>query len=259
MKLTEEETKKQAMYDDLLAERKKFHLKELQDEEASGNADPNTSFMILILNGYENDAITYYNMMRDKLDIWTTVIGDCELAKRLKCDGLASSPIYDAFQMKMYKLVELLMQDDRVDINSQDKFGETFASSAIYAYANARDNGDKEAIDFCKRMFNKVIDNENFNINAVDMNDDTVLNIAAEDESLLWAVEKILTKPNVDVNKKNFFKNGPFTSAAIYNNTKAMELLMQRTDLVISEDDIKEAKDNGYEVDVATRTISKIS
>lgn len=160
---------------------------------------------------------------------------------------------------KMYKLAELFKKDLNVDINQKDRFGTNFAQFALYEYGIANSKGDQHEMDFCKSVFNKVVDNENFDINDVDMNEDTALNIAVEYECTLWAVEKILSKPNADVNRRNFFKSSPFTTAVISGNTKALELLIKRSDLVISENDINEAKQHGYEIDVMTKTVKQVA
>ena len=132
---------------------KEFDLTSLKKEDASGNSNPNTSFMILVDNGFENDAIEYYKTMKDKLDINIANVGDCELARRFKIINGPYSPIHHVLCLKMFKLADLLMQDERFDVNTQDGFGETFAESALLSYGLACSDSDDVAKEYYKNLF----------------------------------------------------------------------------------------------------------
>lgn len=155
-------------------------------------------------------------------------------------------PIFFAFNKRMYDLVEVIVNHPTFNPLIEDGFGESFLESLLYLYtADECTDDDRAEI---KRYIDLLLKSENTCFNHKDLNEDTALSIACEYPQLLWVVEFLASKEEVNVNTINDINFSPLTSAIDNNNIKAIELLSKRKDIVVREIDVKKAKENNIDL-----------
>ena len=159
-------------------------------------------------------------------------------------------PIFSAIDAKMHKVVGKIIVNDKFDCNVDDGFGESLIQNLLYTYYLDETNklSDKNAPNV-KAMIESVVDSGKFDLNFIDDNEDTVINIACVNPNMLWLVEKLASRKDINVNCVNDIGWTSLGNAIRYNNIKAIELLGKRPDLKVTNKDRELAKRNGIDLD----------
>ena len=152
-------------------------------------------------------------------------------------------PLFTVISMRMFRLTEIIVNDPKVDINIEDGFGETILESLIYMYG--AENVSKEEKDYFEETIKLLINNDRYDLNKTDLNEDTAINIACEYPQMLWIVEALAAKENVDLNHVNDFNCAALGNAIRNKNIEAIKILAKRKDLIVRDADREMAKKYG--------------
>ena len=177
-------------------------------------------------------------------------------------DFCSMTPIFKVINAKMFDLFTTIINHKKFDAETSDGFGEALLQSLIYNYSTENTEENKSI----KKMIEAVLNSNTFNFNAVNLNLDTPVNVAAEEPCRLWILERLLSNPNVNVNVVNDFNCTALGTAIRFNNIEAIKLIGQRPDVVVREEDKEMAKEFGIDLDkfinpqpFSTHTVEKVS
>ena len=92
------------------------------------------------------------------------------------------------------------------------------------------------------------MDSKKFDLNYVDDNDDTIINIACVNPNMLWMVEKLVKNKDIDINHVNDLGYAALGEAIRHENLKALELLGKRPDLKVLDKEKEIAKKKGIDL-----------
>lgn len=154
------------------------------------------------------------------------------------------SPIFKSINAKMYNLFNTIINHKKFDASTADGFGEALLQSLIYSYG-VEDNAENKSI---KKMIETVLESETYDFNALNLNLDTAANVCVEEPHRLWILERLLSKPNVNVNIANDFNCTLIGNAIRFKNIEALKLIGQRPDVVVREEDKEMAKEYGIDL-----------
>ena len=173
------------------------------------------------------------------------------------------TPIFSVIDNKLFGIFKALINHKNFDSSIQNSYGEALLQSLLYDY-NSDGNSERDNNNI-KKMINIVIESDNFDLNALNLNDDPAINVAAEKPYLLWVVEKLSSNPRVNVNIINDYNCSPFTNALRKKNFDAAKILGKRPDLIVREEDKTLAKELGVDLKdfihptpFATESVEKI-
>lgn len=185
----------------------------------------------LINSGDEKGAINLINSEKD-----------IDVSYEYKCN----LPIFSAINSLMYDLFALIVNHPTFNPPVEDGFGESLLESLLYMCAS--DEGTKDDRVEIKKCIDVLLKSDKTDFNYKDLNEDTALSVACEYPQLLWVVEFLASKEEVNVNTTNDINFSPLTSAIDNNNIKAIELLSKRKDIVVREIDVEKAKENNIDL-----------
>lgn len=205
----------------------------LQDNDFTNYDNVNPSILLhkYIDEGDENGAINLISEKKDKIDV------NYELNGRF--------PIYSAVYNGMDKVFREIISNKNFDVSIEDGFGENLLTSLLYAYNGSTDENIKELIG---NLIKFVIESDKIDLNARNINLDTPVNITAEFVDELWILDILLANDKVDVNVKNDVNRTALTNAIFRNNTEAIKKLLQRSDIVVREEDFDLANANNIDL-----------
>lgn len=154
-------------------------------------------------------------------------------------------PVFLAINQRMYNLYEKIVNHHTFDGNTEDGFGETLLQSLLYLRTADEvyiSDEDKAVID---KLIKITINCPNADLNQKSLNDETALSIACQyPTELLWVVEDLAKKENVNPNIIDDFGFTALTNAIRSKNIEAIKLLASRKDVSVMEVDLKEAAKN---------------
>lgn len=152
-------------------------------------------------------------------------------------------PIFSAIDKKMYKVVGKIIANKNFDCNVDDGFSESLLQNFLYTYyldkTHTLEAKDEECV---RELITLLIDSGKFDLNYVDWNEDTLINIACTNKNMAWLVEKLAKNPKIDVNHVNDIEWAALGNAIRKKNIDAIKALGQRPDLEIREKDRALAK-----------------
>lgn len=154
-------------------------------------------------------------------------------------------PIISAVNQKMYTLFEKIVGHPKFDSSIEDGFGETLLESLIYLYSSDEISASKEEENSLKKMINAILKSDTYAFNVKDLNSDTAINIACEFPKMLWVVEALASKKNVDINVVNDFECAALGDCIRSKNLEALKIIGKRPDVKVREEDKKLAKSCG--------------
>ncbi len=155
-------------------------------------------------------------------------------------------PVFNCIENKLLNLFNVIISHPTFDNNTTDNYGETILTTLLYTYLSTSDKSSKENI---VKMINTIIENDNIDLNAQNINLDTVVNIVCDNPSLGWVAEKLILNPKVNVNVVNDMNHTALGCAIANKNIEALRLLGRRADIVIREVDKKLANKMGICLD----------
>jgi hypothetical protein len=154
-------------------------------------------------------------------------------------------PIISAINQKMYNLFDKIVNHPKFDSSAEDGFGETLLESLIYLYSSEEISSSKKEETELKRMIISILNSTVYDFNAKDLNSDTAINIACEYPKMLWIVEALASKKEVDINNVNDFECAALGACIRNKNLEALKIIGQRPDVKVSDEDKKLAKSYG--------------
>ena len=155
-------------------------------------------------------------------------------------------PLFTVISRRMLRLTEIIVNDPKVDISIEDGFGETILESLIYIYG-AKDISKKDK-GYFEKVIKLLINNDRYDLNKTDLNEDTPINIACEYPQMLWIVEALAAKENVDLNHVNDFNCAALGNCICNKNIEAIKILSKRKDLIVRDEDREMAKKYGIDL-----------
>ena len=203
---------------------------EIDDFVNRQNIDPNLLLHKLIDEGNEERAIKL--VQEKKIDV----------------NHLFENqyPIFKAMNGNMFNLFREIVNTPTFNAEIKDGIGEPILLSLMCRYQSDVANGKKDSV--VKNMIETILENENYNFNAKDLNFDTAINFAADDNVFDFVVEKLVQNPNVNLNVVNDLQLTSVGIAIMRKNLKALELLGRRSDLVVRESDKALAAKKGIDL-----------
>ena len=157
-------------------------------------------------------------------------------------------PIFSAISHKMYDLFEVIVNHPTFDSSIKDGFGETLLISLMYIYGSEEISNDKENEKTCERMINAILKSDTYDFNTKDLNSDTAINIACEFPKMLWIVEALASKKEVDINIVNDFDCAALGNCIRNKNLEALKIIAKRKDLIVTVNDLKLADRYGVDL-----------
>lgn len=159
-------------------------------------------------------------------------------------------PIFTAIENKMHRIVGKIIANEKFDGNVDDGFGESLIQNLLFAYyLDSTNKMSEKNANSVKEMINTIIDSGKFDLNFIDDNEDTVINIACNNPNMLWLVEKLAVRKDINVNCINDIGYTALGEAIRHGNEKAVEILGKREDLVVTNKDRDLAKKKGIDLD----------
>ena len=155
------------------------------------------------------------------------------------------TPIFSIISAKMYNLFKAIVNHKKFNCSTSDAFGESLLQSLLYQYISASNSTEKTAI---KNMIDIILESSNFDFNVQNINLDTAVNIACEYRELLWVAKALIANPHVNLNVVNDLNCTALGCALQHRNLDALKLLGKRVDLVVREEDLELARDNGIDL-----------
>lgn len=152
-----------------------------------------------------------------------------------------SIPVFNAIRFGLLKVFNAIIASKNFNINVVDGFGEPILISMIYAYAACGLHDDKNEKQMHK-MIDSVLHNSNVDLNQIDINLDTPINVAIEDISTMWIAKELVANKNVNINVINDYDRSALGNAIACDNINGIKLLATREDLVVREKDVMLAK-----------------
>lgn len=159
-------------------------------------------------------------------------------------------PIFSAIEGKMNKLVGKIIASDKLNCDIEDEYGESLLQNLLFTYYfDSSIKLSEKEMNSVKEMINVIIDSGKFDLNYVDDNEDTLINIACMNKNMEWLVEKLSAMKDINVNSVNDVNLTALGTAIKFDNTNAIKHLGKRSDLVVTDDDRKKAKQKKIDLD----------
>ena len=156
-------------------------------------------------------------------------------------------PVYQVIENKLYNLFAEIINHPKFDGTVTDIFCETLFHSLLFNYLGTV-GGPREDSAAYKKMINLVLDSNVYDMNIVDLNEDTVVNVSCGHPELYWVAERLISNPNININVVNDWNCTALTEALKTKNHKVLEILGKRVDLVVREEDKEMAAKNGIDL-----------
>ena len=178
----------------------------------------------LIDNGEEEKAIALIRDFGDDIDV------NYKYNERI--------PVFSAIERRMYNLYEKIVNHPMFYCGIKDAFGESLLGSLLYLRGADDINIDIASLD---RMIEILLNNKKYDFNMTDINNDTAINIACGYPKLIWVVEKLANKKDVNPNVINDSDCTALTTAIHWKNIEAIKILATRKDVIVRPTDLEEA------------------
>jgi ankyrin repeat protein len=158
-------------------------------------------------------------------------------------------PLFSAINNRMYDLYDEIVNHPTFDCGIEDGFGETLLESLLYISGSDEitflSENDRNSIN---RMIKIVLNSKKFDFNATDLNNDTAINVACEYPRMIFVVEELAKKEEVNPNIINDFGCTALTNAIRHKNIEAVKILSKRNDILVRTVDLEEANKVGIDL-----------
>lgn len=193
--------------------------------------DPSILLHKYIDENNELKAVELIEKERDNIDV------NLEFSSRV--------PIFSAMNNGMIKLFDAIINHPKFDSKMEDGFGETLIQTLLYLYGSDEVLTSKEDNRLLSTMIKSVLKCKTFDFNALDINNDTAINIACQFPSENWVVKSLVSNKNININQVNDFDLAALGHCIVNSNIEALKLIGQRPDLKVRDEDKKLAKSYG--------------
>lgn len=188
----------------------------------------------LIDNGEEEKAIALIRDFGDDIDV------NYKYNERI--------PIFSAIHQHMYDLYDEIVNHPMFNSTVEDAFGESLLGSLLYLIGSDEIKDSPFKVEEFERMIKTILNNKKYDFNMTDINNDTVINIACEYPKLIWVVEELANKKDVNPNVINDFDCTALTTAIHWKNIEAIKILSKRNDILVRTIDLEEADKVGIDL-----------
>lgn len=175
---------------------------------------------------------------KNENDLIDLITNNGELDVNFKFNN--KTPIFSIIDNKMFSAFKAIINHKNFNASIQNAYGEVLLQSLLYDY-NLEGNNENDVANL-RKMINIIINSDSFDLNSINLNDDSAINVAAEFPNLLWVVEKLVSNPKVNVNVINDINCSALTNAIRRNNIEAIKILGTRPDLIVRKEDEEMAK-----------------
>lgn len=188
----------------------------------------------LIDNGKEEKAIALIRDFGDDIDV------------NYKYNGRI--PLFSAIKNRMYDLYDEIVNHPMFDCGIKDGFGETLLETLLYLRGTDEIPMTENDTANLDRMIKTVLNNKKFDFNVTDLSNDTAINVACGYPKLIWVVEELANKKEVNPNIVNDFECTALTNAIRHKNIEAVNILSKRNDITVRTIDLEEADKIGIDL-----------
>jgi len=201
-----------------------------------GKIDPNILLHKYLDERDEAAAIKLMETEGDKLDV------------NFKFNDHA--PVTTAMENKLFGAFSQIVSNKNFDGDIDDQYGENLLQAILWScYLDPSNKPTPEEEKALRSMLVTLIESGRFDLNFVDMNLDTLINIAAMNPNMLWLLQYLTAMPEVDPNKVNDVDSTAFGNAIRNRNFEGAKILGRRPDLLVRDFDRAEAKEQGINID----------
>lgn len=207
------------------------------------------------LNDFSNKEITeetyikFHKLIADDNEEGAIkLLKECGDSFNVNYEYKSRVPLFLAINNRMYDLYDEIVNHPMFDCGIEDGFGETLLESLLYLRGTDEipmTENDTASLD---RMIKTVLNNKKFDFNVTDLNNDTAINVACEYPKLLWVVEELANKKEVNPNIVNDFECTALTNAIRHKNIEAVKILSKRNDIIVRTIDLEEADKIGIDL-----------
>ena len=201
------------------------------------------------LNDFSNKKITeetyiqFHKLIADDNEEGAIkLLKECGDSFNVNYEYKSRIPLFSAINNRMYDLYDEIVNHPMFDCGIEDGFGETLLESLLYISGcddiTFLSENDRNSIN---RMIKTILNNKKFDFNVTDLNNDTAINVACEYPRMIWVVEELAKKEEVNPNIINDFKCTALTNAIRNKNIEAIKILSKRNDILVRTVDLEEA------------------
>lgn len=171
----------------------------------------------------------------------------------------ASMPAIKAITIGDANLFKAITAHPKFNINLTDGFGEPYSHFLLIMMETQINS--KKNMSAWMEMCLTVLENKDYDVNRLNLNDDTTLHCACEHPAFVPIVEYLINRDDVDINKVNDWGFRPIDVALDCEkvNVEAIKLLLTRQDLIISDDTQAMCKAKGVDLEKLKASIQASS
>lgn len=248
---TVEYTKPDSVYAFRYTKDKYGTLSSTHISDALGNCDATSAYKVLAKFGLTEDVFLNQESIDPRILLHKHIDEGNEDAaiELIKQNGNdfdvnyefnGSVPLFAAVLNNMSSLFKVIVSHPRFDSTIHDGYGETLFQTLQYAYGFDEVEMTKDEENRLAEMIEIILDSPNVDFNALNINEDTALSIAAESPKMLWIFKRLITRRDINVNVVNDIQCTVLSNAIRNKNMEAVRLVCMRPDLQIT------AKDKEY-------------
>lgn len=157
-------------------------------------------------------------------------------------------PLFSAINNSMHYLFDEIVNHPTFNLYIKDGLGEPLLESLLYMRGTDEIPITANEIEILDRLIKTVLNIKKYDFNVTDLNNDTAINVACEYPKLIWVVEELANKKDVNPNIINDFECTALTNAIRNKNIEAIKILSKRNDILVRTVDLKEADKVGIDL-----------
>ena len=154
---------------------------------------------------------------------------------------IEKKPAFVALNNHLFKALKKIVTHPNFDASTTDPFGVSILTNLFFILATEECTDEKDKI-LIKETIEYILENDKFDLNFKESTSDTPINIACLYPKLSWIVEKMANNDKVNINIENSSHFTPLETAIRSNNINAIKILCKRPDLIVSNEDIVNAR-----------------
>lgn len=150
-------------------------------------------------------------------------------------------PVLVALNNHLFKALKKIVTHPKFDASTTDPFGVSILTNLFFILAAEECTDEKDKI-LIKETIEYILENDKFDLNFKGITNDTPINIACLYPKLSWIIEKMANNVKVNINIENSKHFTPLETAIHSNNINAIKILCKRSDLIVCDEDIENAR-----------------
>ena len=151
------------------------------------------------------------------------------------------TPVLVALNNHLFKALKKIVTHPKFEASTKDVFGVSILTNLIFILATDESSKESDKI-IIKETIEYILETDKFDLNFKEVTNDTPINIACLYPKLSWIVEKMANNVKVNINIENSKHFTPLETAIRSNNINAIKILCKRSDLIVSNEDIENAR-----------------